>query len=142
LEDLPVMRTLLHRYAHVVLQQTSQSGACNAHHSLRQRLCRWLLVARNALAADELSLTHEVMARLLGVRRASVTECLDLFQKEGMLKLQRGAILVGDTGKLEAACCDCYGLIMREYHRQLRKGGGNGGMIIRPQARALQSSSS
>ncbi len=120
LQDVPGLRTVLRHYAQVVLLQTSQSGACNAHHSLRQRLCRWLLLARNALGTDELPLTHEVLARLLGVRRAGVTECLDVFRKEELLKLQRGAILVPDVRRLETACCDCYRLIMREYQRHLR----------------------
>jgi CRP-like cAMP-binding protein len=103
LQELPGLRNVLQRYAHVVLLQTSQSGACNAHHSLRQRLCRWLLLAHDALGTDELRLTHEVLARLLGVRRASVTECLDVFRSEGMLKMQRGALLLADPRKLQAA---------------------------------------
>ena len=82
LQDVPGLRTVLRHYAHVVLLQTSQSGACNAHHSLRQRLCRWLLLARNALGTDELPLTHEVLAGLLGVRRAGVTNASTSSEKK------------------------------------------------------------
>ena len=82
LEFLPHLRSVVDRYLAVVLAQTSQSGACNSYHDLKQRLARWLLIARSATEEDEMPLTHGVLAELLGVRRASVTECLEvLLQK-------------------------------------------------------------
>lgn len=119
LKELPCLRELIDRYLAVVLAQTSQSGACNAYHTLRQRLARWLLVARNALGSDEIPLTHGVLADLLGVRRASVTQCLDVFQLSRAISTRRGLIRIEKPGELGKACCDCFKLIEREYHRHL-----------------------
>jgi CRP-like cAMP-binding protein len=118
-EEMPSLQRLLMRYARVVLLQTSQSGACNAHHEVKQRLCRWLLFARDALERDELPVTHEVLGRLLGVRRASVSECLGVLESELMVETRRGRIRIADPVRLEAACCDCYRLIKHEYQRLL-----------------------
>lgn len=82
LETLWHLRFVVERYLAVVLAQTTQSGACNSFHSLKQRLARWLLIAQNATNEDEIPLTHGVLAELLGVRRARVTEGLEVFQKE------------------------------------------------------------
>jgi CRP-like cAMP-binding protein len=100
-----------------VLAQTSQSGACNAYHGLKQRLARWLLVARSALADDEIPLTHGVLAELLGVRRASVTECLEVLQKEGTISSKRGLVKVESCAELSSLCCNCFRLIEGEYRR-------------------------
>lgn len=89
MDSLPSLRTTLLSYAEVVLPQASQSGACNSRHVLRQRLARWLLVAHDALRSEELRLTHQVLARLLGVRRASVTECLAALEGEACLENTR-----------------------------------------------------
>ena len=102
---------------HLVLLQTSQSGACNAHHSLRQRLARWLLLASNSLESARLPLTHDVLARLLGVRRASVSECLEVLETEGLIKNSRGLVQLAEPEKLQQTCCDCYRIISREYDR-------------------------
>lgn len=119
LEYLPHLRSVVERYLAVVLAQTSQSGACNSYHSLRQRLARWLLIARSAMDDDEIPLTHGVLAELLGVRRASVTECLEVFQEEGTIASRRGLIKVENPAELSKLCCDCFRLIEREYSRYL-----------------------
>ena len=118
-KELPMMREMVNAYLAVVLVQTSQSGACNSVHQLKQRLARWLLLAHNALGSDDLPLTHEVLAQLLGVRRASVTEGLEVLQREGLVSAKRGSIRIEKVGELESICCDCFRLINREYERQL-----------------------
>jgi CRP-like cAMP-binding protein len=120
LRAIPSLPALLNRYAQVVLLQTSQSGACNAHHPLWQRLARWLLLARDALASDSMTLTHELLARLLGVRRASVSECLASLEDKKLVEQRRGTIRILDAEKLERTCCDCFRIIRREYQRQLQ----------------------
>lgn len=116
MESLPRLRMTLLRYAEVVLLQSSQSGACNSRHILRQRLARWLLVARDSLRSDELALTHQVLARLLGVRRASVTECLAALEGEGCLENTRAFIRICPD-RLEQVSCMCYRIIRGEYNR-------------------------
>jgi CRP-like cAMP-binding protein len=108
---------LFRRYIEVVLLQTAQSGACNAHHSLKQRLARWLLLARSGLQDDVLPLTHNVMSRLLGVRRPSVTECLGVLQAQGAILMSRGEIRITDPTSLENICCHCHQVIKHEYQR-------------------------
>jgi CRP-like cAMP-binding protein len=119
LESLPHMRSVVERYLAVVLAQTSQSGACNSYHSLKQRLARWLLIAQNATGEDEIPLTHGVLAELLGVRRASVTECLEVLQEDGTITTRRGSIRIEDATELSKLSCDCFKLVEREYRRHL-----------------------
>jgi CRP-like cAMP-binding protein len=119
LEFLPRLRSVVDRYLAVVLAQTSQSGACNSYHSLKQRLARWLLIAQNAMGEDEMPLTHGVLAELLGVRRASVTECLEVLQKDGTITTRRGSVKIEDAIELSKLSCDCFKLIEREYRRHL-----------------------
>ncbi|WGR91376.1 Crp/Fnr family transcriptional regulator [Bradyrhizobium sp. ISRA443] len=119
LESLPHLRSVVERYLAVVLAQTSQSGACNSYHSLKQRLARWLLIAQNATGEDEIPLTHGVLAELLGVRRASVTECLEVFQRDGTVITRRGSVKIQDATELSKLSCDCFKLIEREYRRHL-----------------------
>jgi CRP-like cAMP-binding protein len=116
---LPGLRTVVNRYLLMVLTQTSQAGACNAFHSLGQRLARWLLVARDALRSGDLPLTHSILAELLGVRRASVSDCLADMQREGIVTTRRGHIRIEAPAELSAKSCDCYGLIELEYQRYL-----------------------
>ncbi len=122
LRELPQLRTVLYRYVQMILLQTSQSGACNAHHEIRQRLARWLLFTRESLCSDAIPLTQDVLSRLLGVRRATISECLCQFEAEHMVATRRGVILIHDPRKLEETSCDCLRLIMREYQRYLRVG--------------------
>jgi CRP-like cAMP-binding protein len=115
MEALPAFRRVLYAYLNVVLSQTSQSGACNAAHSMRDRLARWLLFARSRLDADDIPLTHGVLAQLLGVRRASVTECLEQFEEQELISNTRGRITICNPDGLRGICCDCFRLIDREY---------------------------
>jgi CRP-like cAMP-binding protein len=117
LREVSSLRDTLLRYVHVVLLQATQSGACNANHLFKQRLARWLLTAREALQADEIPLTHLVLGRLLGVRRASVTECLSVLESEEAIHSARGVIRIVDSRKLESISCDCHRIIKREYER-------------------------
>jgi len=119
LESLPAFRKALHAFLNVVLSQTSQSGACNSTHSVKHRMARWLLVARSGLNADDIPLTHGVLAQLLGVRRASVTECLDHFESQGLINTKRGKIVICNSSDLREICCDCFRMIDREYEQQL-----------------------
>jgi CRP-like cAMP-binding protein len=119
MEVLPEFRKELHTYLNMVLSQTSQSGACNSAHRLKDRLARWLLIARFCLDADHIPLTHGVLAQLLGVRRASVTECLEQFEETGLISSRRGQITIDDAEKLSGICCDCFRLIDRQYASSL-----------------------
>jgi CRP-like cAMP-binding protein len=114
----PVLHGLLNRYLAYLLVQTSQSGACNLRHPVKQRLARWLLLARDALGADEIPLTHDVLSQLLGVRRASVTERLEDLRAEGLISTRRHYVRIERAEGLERISCDCFGLIAREYQRQ------------------------
>ncbi len=117
--SLPTFRSVVHAYIASVLIQTAQSGACNSSHQLQQRLGRWLLLARNALESDEILLTHQVLAQLLGVRRAGVTDCLRQFRRDGLIEMMRGRLVVRDAFRLAQISCQCWSLIEREYDRQL-----------------------
>ncbi len=119
LPKLPALKRTLLKYVDVVLLQTSQSGVCNAVHSLKQRLARWLLVASNALEDEKLPLTHEVLSHLLGVRRASVTECLDVLERGGLIHSSRGLVSIINSPGLRQVSCTCFDTIAREYRRQL-----------------------
>ncbi|MBP0115382.1 MULTISPECIES: Crp/Fnr family transcriptional regulator [Bradyrhizobium] len=119
LPQLPTLRRVLLRYIDVVLLQTSQSGVCNAVHPVKQRLARWLLVASSALEEDKLPLTHEVLGHLLGVRRASVTECLEALEKDGLIRSSRGLVCILNFHALRQVSCTCFDTIAREYRRQL-----------------------
>jgi CRP-like cAMP-binding protein len=119
MDESAALREMLLRYAQVILLQASQVGACNAHHTLEERLCRWLLMARDGLGGDELPLTHRVLSRLLGVRRASVTECLGALERKGALENTRGLVHIVDAAILNESCCACYRLIRCEYERLL-----------------------
>lgn len=124
LDSLPLLRSIVERYLAVVLAQTSQSGACNSYHGLKHRLARWLLVARSALADDGIPLTHGVLAELLGVRRASVTECLEVLQNDGTISTKRGLVKVENYAELSSLCCNCFRLIEGEYHRLVLSAAG------------------
>jgi CRP-like cAMP-binding protein len=99
--------------------QVSQAVACNGLHVVRQRCCRWLLMTQDRVHSDELPLTHEFLAVMLGVRRASVTEVLTPLQEEGLVCSQRGTITILDRKAMEAAACDCYRIVVDEYARLL-----------------------
>ncbi|HEY2896979.1 MAG TPA: Crp/Fnr family transcriptional regulator [Gemmatimonadaceae bacterium] len=105
------------RYSYVLLEQTAQSVACNRKHALEERCARWLLATRDRVGADEFSLTHEFLAAMLGVRRASVTVALGLLQQEGYLTYSRGRLKVLDAAGLEQTSCECYRVVRAEQER-------------------------
>jgi CRP-like cAMP-binding protein len=111
---------LLLRYTLALIAQTGQIAACNRHHTLEQRLCRWLLSCLDRLPSNELTLTQELIADMLGVRREGITEAAGNLQKAGLIHYSRGHIAVLDRGRLEARVCECYAAVKREYDRLLR----------------------
>ena len=117
METCPSIRRILLRYVAFVLMQTVQTGICNANHDVEQRLSRWLLVARDALGDDRVPLTHRALARILGVRRASVTNCLGALEKRRAIHVSRGAVVASDADALSEIACDCTRFIKREYQR-------------------------
>jgi CRP-like cAMP-binding protein len=115
----PFLRDLLLKYTNTLIVQIAQSCICNCYHTLQERLCRWLLVARDAARSDVLILTHDVIARLLGTRRASVTVAAGLLQRAGLIKISRGQITILDPPGLQATSCECYAIV-RDGVRRLQ----------------------
>lgn len=124
LPQLPVLRDLIARYALAMMDQTAQTIACNTLHSVDRRCVRWLLTAHDRVASDEFLLTHEVLSQMLGVRRAGVTEAAGALQRAGYITYSRGRVRVRDRAGLEAAACECYGIVQRHYARLLGHFGG------------------
>jgi CRP-like cAMP-binding protein len=120
-QELEGFRRVVHRYVQFVLSECSQWGACNAHHSLRQRTARWLLGACDGLQAERLPITHQLLARLLGVRRASVSECLAALEASGAIRNTRSLVEIADPEALQAAACDCHRIVRREYRQLLER---------------------
>ena len=114
----PVLRLLL-RYTQALITQMAQTAVCNRHHSLDQQLCRWLLLSLDRLASDQLVMTQELIANMLGVRREGVTEAALKLQKSGLITYSRGRISVLDRAGLEKSTCECYGVVKKEYDRLL-----------------------
>jgi CRP-like cAMP-binding protein len=115
------MQHLLLRYTQALLTQMAQTAVCNRHHSIDQQLSRWLLLSIDRLESDELRTTQELIANMLGVRREGVTEAAGNLQRAGLIRYSRGHIKVIDREGLEARCCECYGVVKREYDRLLPK---------------------
>jgi CRP-like cAMP-binding protein len=114
----PLQRLLL-RYTQALITQMSQTAVCNRHHSVDQQLCRWLLMSLDRLASNELTMTQELIANMLGVRREGVTESAGKLQKLGLIHYNRGRIVVLNRAALEAHACECYGVVKKEYDRLL-----------------------
>ena len=114
----PVLRLLL-RYTQALITQMAQTAVCNRHHSLDQQLCRWLLLSLDRLSGNELVMTQELIANMLGVRREGVTEAALKLQKLGMIQYARGRITVLDRAGLEGRTCECYAVVKQEYDRLL-----------------------
>ena len=110
---------LLLRYTQALLTQIAQTGACNRHHSLHQRLCRWLLSCLDYLPVNEIWITHEEIAGMLGVRRESISAEAGELQTAGLIHYRRGRMIVVDRPKLETRACECYRGIRREFTRLL-----------------------
>jgi len=113
------LRALLMDYHTAFLAQVSQSVACNGLHRLEQRCCRWLLMARDRVGSDDLQLTHEYLALMLGARRASVTDVLGPLQAGRLVRSHRGRIIILDRAGLEGRTCECYRAVKDEYDRLL-----------------------
>ncbi|MBF0255022.1 MAG: Crp/Fnr family transcriptional regulator [Gammaproteobacteria bacterium] len=113
------LQHLLLRYTQALLTQMAQTAVCNRHHSLDQQLCRWLLLSLDRLPSDELVMTQELIANMLGVRREGVTEAAGNLQRAGLISYHRGHIRVLDRTGLEARTCECYGVVKREFDRLL-----------------------
>jgi CRP-like cAMP-binding protein len=109
------LTNLLTRYLASFLAHVGQSAACNSHHSVEKRCCRWLLLARDRLGRDEFPLTHEFLAAMLGVRRTGVTEVAGALQRRGLIRYGRGRLAILDPQGLEAASCPCYRVIKAEF---------------------------
>jgi CRP-like cAMP-binding protein len=114
----PVMYLLL-RYTQALITQMAQTAVCNRHHSLDQQLCRWLLLSLDRLRSNELVVTQELIANLLGVRREGVTEAAGRLHAAGLITYRRGHITVLDRAQLERRSCECYAVVKREYDRLL-----------------------
>lgn len=113
------MMQLLLRYTQALITQMAQTAVCNRHHSIDQQLCRWLLLSLDRLPSNQLIMTQELIANMLGVRREGVTEAAGKLQKLGVIEYSRGHIEVLDRAKLEALCCECYAVVKKETDRLL-----------------------
>ena len=114
----PVLHLML-RYTQALITQMAQTAVCNRHHSLDQQLCRWLLLSLDRLDDNELVMTQELIANMLGVRREGVTEAALKLQQAGFIRYSRGRITVLDRPGLEARTCECYAVVKKEYERLL-----------------------
>jgi CRP-like cAMP-binding protein len=114
----PVLRLLL-RYTQALITHMSQTAVCNRHHSVEQQLCRWLLLTLDRLPTNELTMTQELIAHMLGVRREGVTEAAGKLQSRGFISYRRGHITVVDRAGLEKTVCECYGVVKKEFARLL-----------------------
>jgi len=113
------LQHLLLRYTQALLTQMAQTAVCNRHHSVDQQLCRWLLLSLDRLPTNKLTMTQELIANMLGVRREGVTEAAGKLQVAGLIEYSRGQITVLDRPGLEAQCCECYQVVKTEFDRLL-----------------------
>lgn len=114
----PMLHLLL-RYTQALITQMAQTAVCNRHHSVDQQLCRWLLMSLDRLSSNELFMTQELIANMLGVRREGVTEAAGKLQSAGLIHYRRGHITVLDRAGLEARACECYQVVKNEFDRLL-----------------------
>lgn len=114
----PTMHLLL-RYTQALITQMAQTAVCNRHHSVDQQLCRWLLLSLDRMQTNELSMTQELIANMLGVRREGVTEAAGKLQDAGLIRYRRGTITVLDRSGVEARSCECYQVVKAEFDRLL-----------------------
>jgi CRP-like cAMP-binding protein len=118
-EASATLRGLLLRYAHAHHAQVAQTAACNGHHLLEERLARWLLMAHDRARTDEFPMTQEFMSLMLGVRRAGVSVAAGILQKAGVIGYKHGCVTVLDRSGLEAAACECYSTVRRQFEHLL-----------------------
>jgi CRP-like cAMP-binding protein len=113
------MQLILLRYTQALITQMAQTAVCNRHHTVDQQLCRWLLLSLDRLPDNKLTMTQELIANMLGVRREGVTDAAGKLQKLGVIEYHRGQITVLDRAKLEHLCCECYAVVKKETDRLL-----------------------
>lgn len=113
------LQNLLLRYSQALMTQISQTAVCNRHHSVAQQLCRWLLLTLDRLPTNELVITQELIASMLGVRREGVTEAARKLQSAGLIRYRRGHITITDRAGLEERVCECYQVVKTEFERLL-----------------------
>jgi CRP-like cAMP-binding protein len=113
------LQHLLLRFTQALITQMAQTAVCNRHHSVEQQLCRWLLLSIDRLPTDELVMTQELIANMLGVRREGVTEAAGILQQAGLIRYSRGHITLVDRPGLEQRVCECYAVVKRETDRLL-----------------------
>lgn len=123
IEESTALRTVLLRYALAFQQQVTQTAACNGHHALDQRLARWLLMAHDRAGEDEFPMTQEFLAMMLCVHRPGVTVAARLFQQAGLIRYSGGRMVIADRDGLEAAACECYGAVRRQFDALLGAAG-------------------
>lgn len=114
-----LLQHLLLRYTQALMTQISQTAVCNRHHAVEQQLCRWLLLTLDRLPTNELTMTQELIASMLGVRREGITEAAGHLQQAGCIRYRRGHISVLDRAGLEARVCECYAVVKKEHDRLL-----------------------
>jgi CRP-like cAMP-binding protein len=124
LKGAPALDRLLHRYAQTMMNQITQTAACNHAHAIEQRMCRWLLMTHDRVGQDEFALTQEFLAQMLGVRRPSVTVVAGMLQQAGFIRYSRGRMTIVNREGLEASSCECYRIVRRETERLLGMGVG------------------
>ncbi|MFZ1908546.1 MAG: Crp/Fnr family transcriptional regulator [Burkholderiales bacterium] len=117
------LQHLLLRYTQALITQMAQTAVCNRHHSVEQQFCRWLLLSLDRLPSNQVDMTQELIANMLGVRREGVTEAARRLQEAELIRYQRGSITVLDRPKLEQRVCECYAVVKRETDRLLAYGG-------------------
>jgi len=129
-----ILQHLLLRYTQALLTQISQTAVCNRHHSVQQQLCRWLLQTLDRAPSNELTITQELIAGLLGVRREGITEAAGHLQQAGCINYRRGHITVLDRQGLESRACECYAVVKKEHDRLLPKQQGRQAVLPDSQA--------
>ena len=119
LERSPALHLIMLRYAHAFFNQVAQSAACIHLHKVEQRCCRWLLMTRDRMPADDFLLTHEFLGMMLGVRRTTVTDVMGSLQKAGLIQYRRGHVTILDREALRQRACECYDISRLEFDRLL-----------------------
>ena len=115
----PALRELLLRYVQALFSQVTQSVVCNGQHAVHRRLARWLAMAADCVESDELPLTHDLLATMLGVRRSGITEDLAVLKRAGLIATRKGGLRIVDQRRIRAEACECYGTVRSEFRRLL-----------------------
>ena len=123
LRQCPRLERRLHQFSQIMAMQVTQIAACNRLHEVNERLARWLLMSSDRIGSSLVPLTQELLAQMLGTRRSSVTVAAGMLQKAGLISHTRGSVKIVDRGKLEAASCECYGIMQRQV-REWHNGSG------------------